>query len=180
MCVSFVLVEYVGGFIINGILPHDTNSWWLVGQFGEPLVIHEVNIRGRNFYFFVGFWGLGGVPIDRKLLGDRFGRILSSGRAIFVHSFSTILMILDFDRWKSDVPSHSQGCVLGSFALGADSLSIFPWSRPHEHMPMELDPWAEPSPWPSLGAGAALNPIWEASCLIIFSENVHNIFTMFH
>ena len=35
--------------------------------------------------YLVGFWDLGRFPIDRKLLGDRFGRILSPGSAIFVN-----------------------------------------------------------------------------------------------
>ena len=56
----------------------------LVGQYGEPLVNQEVNIRGRILDFLIRFLGLGGVPIDRKLLGDRFGRILSPGSVIFV------------------------------------------------------------------------------------------------
>ena len=58
---------------------------WLVGHYGEPLVIHGVNVRGRIFDFLFDFGGLGGVPIDRELLGDRFGRILSPGSGIFVH-----------------------------------------------------------------------------------------------
>ena len=47
-------------------------SWRVIGPLG-PIWI-----------YLIGFGGLGGVPIDRKLLGDRFGRILSSGSAIFI------------------------------------------------------------------------------------------------
>ena len=44
----------------------------------------EVNVRVRFFDSLVGFGGLGGVPIDRKLLADRFGRILSPRSGIII------------------------------------------------------------------------------------------------
>ena len=49
----------------------------------------------RFLNFWGGIWGLGGSPIDRCLLRDSFGRILSPGSALFVH-FGSIFMILAF------------------------------------------------------------------------------------
>ena len=39
---------------------------------------------GPIWIYSVGFWGLTGVPIDMKLLGDRCGRIPSPGSLTFV------------------------------------------------------------------------------------------------
>ena len=102
------------------------NNRCLVGHYGEPLVIHGVNVSDRIFDFLFDFGGLGGVPIDRKLPGDRFGRILSPGSGIIVQvrlfSWFHILTIQNPRSW------------------GYFRDALCPWNRFHEHMPMEPVP----------------------------------------
>ena len=66
-------------------IPVPCMSCHIIWGWAENLGWRVTPPLGPIWIYWVGFEDLGGVPIDRKLLGDRFGRILSPGNAIFVN-----------------------------------------------------------------------------------------------
>ena len=62
-----------------------TRVYMGVRGWAENTTFYMFKRMGSVCIYLIGFWVLGGFPIDRKLLGDRFGRILSPGSAIFVN-----------------------------------------------------------------------------------------------
>ena len=77
--------------------------------------------------FSSGIWGLGGSPIDRHLLWDSFGRILSPGSGIWVH-FQSFSIIWELFRQVQVAVYHGIYSISGQIGQ-ISSISVF-WADP--------------------------------------------------
>ena len=125
--------------------PTKVTKW----AWAENPTFYVIRRKGPIWIYLVGFWGLGGVPIDRKLLGDRFGRILSSGSAIFVNFqlfWEISILLPQIPRsWYAVRTVISAHLVLG-LAPWAYASGPGPWAYAHGPGPWAYAHW----PWKSV------------------------------